>query len=224
MTRIKSIGLVLVAVAVMSAVAVASASAEPPEADAKGGKEVIKTGFTIKSEKSKLEAKGGAKITCTEDSGSGKLTGPQTGEAKIKFTGCEAALGGKCNTGGAAAGEVVIELSMKLVYLDKTNKEIAYLFSILPLGSTVEIKCGAVVVDLLGTFLIPVGPVNKPQLKYTLVAKQKEGKQEPLEYEKEPGVKAKNTLEVEVNGAKAEQAGFEGTEKFTFEEEIEFRA
>lgn len=223
MTRIKSIGLALTAVVAMSAFAVASASAELPEAVVKGGKEA-NTAFTVKSEKSKLQAIGGANLTCTEDSGSGKLTGAQTGEVEIKFTGCEAALGGKCNTGGAAAGEVALVLSMRLVYLNKASKEIAYLFSILHLGTTIEIKCEKLTIQLKGSFLIPVSPLNKPQFRYTLVAKQKEGKQEPLEYETEGGGKAPNTLEVEVNGAKAEQAGLETTEKVTFAEEIEFKA
>lgn len=222
MIRIISIGLVLVAGAVMSAVAVASASAALPEALDKEGKEVAKVAFTVTSEKSKLRAVGGANMTCTADTGSGELTGPQTGKVEIKFTGCEAALGGKCNTGGAAAGEVAIALSMKLLYLNKAAKEIAYLFSI-PVG-TIEIKCEKVTLQLKGSFLVPVGPLNKPQFRYTLVAKQKEGKQEPLEYETEQGGKAPNTLEVEVNGSKAEQAGLEGEEKVTFAEEVQFKA
>jgi hypothetical protein len=102
MTRIRIIGLALVAVVALSAFASASAFAAP---EFKGEGAVAGTTFTSTSGAGKME--GTETIKCSASTSSGEITSATTvGKVVVTFTGCEDK-GKKCkSSSGAAAGEI----------------------------------------------------------------------------------------------------------------------
>lgn len=235
MLRMRIIVMTLLAVFCLGAVAASAASAALPEIVNKEGKELVNKKFSGKntgSAEQVLETKAGKTIKCKTTSTTGEVKGTNEGEATFTFKECAStAFGaGKCQT-GSTEGEIVTKISIKAVYLSRSKKELALLFSILPIPTGfVEIKCktllGTEVLKVYGTFLIPV-KANTLSTKYTEEAKQEKGVQKPLEYENEAGEKVKNTLETEgVSGPevfKKEQSGEEAKGEVTFEEEVEFK-
>src|ERR1700761_7755658 len=124
--RFRVMGLALVALFAIGAAASASASASLPELVNKEGKEVVKKKFTGKaSGTSTFETKGGEAVKCTGGTTVGEVTGLKTQTVENKFTKCTAAAGLlKCKTSGAAAGEIVLKLNAKIVYLSESSKTV----------------------------------------------------------------------------------------------------
>ena len=123
MTRIRTIGLVLVAVFAMSAIVASAASAALPEYFQKGSPLTKKTAFTGTAGASKLVS-GAATIECTSDSSKGDLlTSKTAGKIKITYSGCTipALPGIKCETKKAKPGVITTEaLKGLLVYSSET--------------------------------------------------------------------------------------------------------
>jgi hypothetical protein len=110
MTRIKTMGLCLVAVFAMAAFATSFASAAPEfYGKAAIGSSVGNIAFTATSATAFLEGKTSKlKIQCTASSGGGKTSGAtKTIENKTNFTSCEVAGAAlPCESSGAAAKEI----------------------------------------------------------------------------------------------------------------------
>ncbi len=217
-TRIKMLGLALVAVFAMGAVIASAASAALPE-------QLPSTGtFTGTSGASTFETKSGEKVKCSSDAIAGEITGPKTSKSKITFKGCEA-FGFKCNSSGAGSGEIVLNVTGELVYIMKATKEVGLLNT---LTGELTIKCSAFqTLKVKGSTLCPITPVNTKTTKYKVVCKATKGVQEPINYE--PGselIKAPIT-ETKGEGLKTfpfEQSGLTGTDELTFSTEGEIMA
>ncbi len=211
-TRIRMIGLALVAVFAMGAIVASAASAALPE-------QLPATGtFTGTSGASTFETKSGEKVKCTSDTIAGEITGAKTSKSKITFKGCEA-FGLKCNSSGAASGEIVLNVTGELVYIMKATKEVGLLNT---LTAELTIKCSAFqTLKVKGSTLCPITPVNVKTTKYKVVCKETKGVQEPVNYE--PGselIKAPIT-ETKGEGLKSfafEQSALTGTDELTLPE------
>ena len=211
-TRIRMIGLALVAVFAMSAIVASAASAALPEQLPATGK------FTGTSGASTFETLKGEKVKCTSDTITGEITGAKTSKSTITFKGCEG-LGLKCNTSGAGSGEIVLNVTGTLVYIMKSTKEVGLLNT---LGAALTIKCTAFeTLVVRGSTLCPITPVNTKTTKYKVVCKATKGMQEPANYE--PGselIKAPVT-ETEGKGLISfpfEESGLTGTDELTLPE------
>ncbi len=225
--RITTFGLALAAVFAMAVIASATASAKTarPEIVNKEGKTPTKTGFTATSGASKFETKSGEAISCKADTDKGKLTGPSTDEAEIKFTGCTA-VGGllKCKTKGAAAGEIVNKVTSALVWLNKTEESEPG--EDLNLPETLTIECTGLASETLkvkGSTLCPVAPFKTLSTTGTITCKETKGVQSFTKYFLE-GKEVTDITETEGSGTKSfkfEQSGLESTDSLTYEEEVE---
>jgi hypothetical protein len=202
MNRLRIIGLALVAVVALSALATATASAALPEFVPTAGKFPVK--FTDTSGAGTLETVGGHKVTCKADSSTGEFTGAKTNKETFIFTGCES-LGFKCNSAGAAAGEIRTNaIASLLVYINKAKKEVGMDLSPEVVGGLfAEFSCGGVeTLKVRGSVIAPVTKVNTAkQASFKLTAKASKGVQKPTEYENEAGKKVKDILETEGAGA-----------------------
>ena len=211
-TRIRMIGLALVAVFAMAAIVASAASAALPEQVPAAGK------FTGTSGASTFETKSGEKVKCSSDAIAGEITGAKTSKSTITFKGCEA-FGLKCNSSGAGSGEIVLNVTGELVYIMKSTKEVGLLNT---LSAELTIKCSAFqTLKVKGSTLCPITPVNTKATKYKVVCKETKGVQEPVNYE--PGselIKAPIT-ETKGEGLKSfafEQSGLTGTDELTLPE------
>ncbi len=221
--QVRMFGLALIAVFAMAAIASATASALPalPQLVNKEEKSLVKAGFKGTSGASTFETKSGESVKCTADKITGKITGPSSDEAEVKFTGCNA-VGGllKCKTKGAASGEIVLKETSTLVWLNEAKEEPGEDFS---LPATLTIECTGLASETLEVKGGTLCPTTKAlSLKATVTCKQSKGVQEPTEYEME-GTKFKVITETEGKGTKAfkfEQSGLTGTDELEFEEEV----
>ncbi len=211
-TRIRMIGLALVAVFAMSAVVVSAASAALPE-------QLPATGtFSGTSGASTFETKSGEKVKCTSDAITGEITGAKTSKSKITFKGCEA-FGFKCNSSGAASGEIVLNVTGELVYIMKATKEVGLLNT---LTAELTIKCSAFqTLKVKGSTLCPITPVNVKTTKYTVACKETKGVQEPVNYEPASALVKAPITETKGEGLKNfafEQSALSGTDTLTLPE------
>jgi hypothetical protein len=230
MKYLKIMGLCLVAALALSVVVVASASAAEPELVKKGGGAIVHKKFngTSKAKKFTLETLNNGNIECTSLSARGEVTSSTAAESTVTFTGCKALTFLNCKTEKAkGANEIIAIVSIRPRWLlGGIGSKVGLLISILPLGSTITITCErGQTLKVKGSFIVPVKTFKAPSTKYTFIAKQTGGMQEPLEYENEAKEKIKNTLEIEGSGSKAfafEDSGEEAEEEVAFEEEVEF--
>jgi hypothetical protein len=225
MTRIRIIGLALVAVFAFAAVATATASAVEPEWVYTG----TEKGFTGKQAGSgTLETKSGLKVTCTGGSSSGAIgnTGTKTvTEATIKFTGCEHEAK-KCQT-GAVEGEIETKkVSGELGYVSKatTPHEVGILLK--PKEGTVFVvfKCGIfekeeVTGSIIGK-ITPVGKKVKTTEHFTLSYTQTKGVQAVKKFE---GIVEEHFLKASLDGFPSEESGLQSTQELTPKSELEIK-
>lgn len=195
----------------------------------KGGV-LVKSKFTITSGAGTFEAKGGAQVACTADSGTGEDLGAGSGSAKVAFTGC-AGFGGKCHTVGAAEGEIALSADWVLEFTNGVKDEVGLLLELTEATIECGKNCEGKVVEKLklrGTGIGLATPIDEeviPASKFTITFAQVKGAQSLTEYEEEKGGKVKAILEMEGSGEKVfafEQAGLANTEQLLFEEAAEF--
>jgi hypothetical protein len=216
-TRIRTLGLALVAVFALSVVTAATASALPtlPELVNSKGEALVKKKYKSTSGKSTLENTKSEKITCKEDTDEGETTGLSTSTSTVKFKGCESS-GVSCKTSGASSGEIVTSAKGTLEWINEKEQEVGLLLE----TEKKTITCLIIKKEVEGSVLGIMTPVNKlvtPPETFSLAFKQKKGVQEPSEYEMEgKKVKVKTTT----NGV---ESGLETTDALTFEEAAELR-
>jgi hypothetical protein len=214
-TRMMTTLLALCAIALMSAVATATASAALPEQSPATGT------FKVTSGKSAFQLSNEEKVTCTGDTGEGKLTGAKTSESTVKFEGCEA-LGFKCSSSGAKSGVIETSIDSTLVYLAKEGKATKTVGEDLQLAKEVSITCLIVTLKVKGSTLCPLTPINTKTKSLTLTCKQTKGIQEYTEYENEKGEILKDITETTKSG-KTFQSGLESTESLALSTEGEVK-
>lgn len=188
-----------------------------------------KKAYTSTSGAATIETVGGAKLTCTADSGEGEASAESSGTAKLTLTGCKDA-GAKCRTAGAAKGEVILGANYELAFIKGSINEVGLLLNL----TEATIKCGkkcngnpVETLKLRGTGIGVATPINEevvPAKKFTIAFSEVKGVQTPTEYETEEGAKAKAILEMEGSGANVfgfEQAGISDADELLFEETAE---
>jgi len=216
MRKVTLLGLALVAVFAFTGLVTSMASA----AEAPKVLSAFPNKFEGTSGKGKLEEEGAfASIECKKDTNSGSFTGEKSGTLTLKFKECSA-VGGKCKTSGAAAGEIASEGSTVPVLISKGD------IGILIKPAAVTITCtgtliGEFTVKVTGTIIILMnvtpGKAVKAKEKFELIVKQSKGKQEftTCEAPVESGVCGEShTLVAEnsLNGNKKENSGDESAE------------
>jgi hypothetical protein len=157
MSRMRIVGVCLIAVFVASATTAASASAALPEFSAPFSKT-----FTSTSKASRLETVTGKKTTCKADTNFGEISAPQSGVMTIVFTGCKL---GKvpCNTPGLAPGTIATTtLALRIYYINKAKKQVGVDL----VGATgapfLYYGCGSsVFAKVEGSVIGRITPVNK---------------------------------------------------------------
>jgi hypothetical protein len=218
MMRFRIVGLCLMTAIGISATVSASASAALPEFSGPFPKSVTsKSGIAI------IETVGGARASCQAGTNTGEITGPKTGTATLKLTGC-VVLSFKCTSPGAAEGEIVSNpLSITLGYINKAKLEVGVSLESATGGPFAEFKCGPVNVTETGSLIGKITPVNKIvkagkplKLKFA----QRKGKQKPNKFEGGPI----DVLMASVDGAPPEEAGVSTKVELTLTEAGEIKA
>jgi hypothetical protein len=183
MRRMRVVGLCLVAILAVGAATAASASALPEFTGP------FPKAFTSTSKASLLETVSGKKTKCAADTNTGKITGPQSGEIQITFTGCK--LGSAaCNTPAAAPGTIITSmLSMRIGYINKAKKEVGADL-VEPTSGFLAYGCGPLLfVKVTGSVIGRITPVNKlvtPSAVFKLKFQQAVGVQKVPSLEASP--------------------------------------
>jgi hypothetical protein len=167
-----------------------------------------------------LETIHGVKVSCKAERSAGEYTTPKTvGNISVVFTGCES-VGFKCDTVGAAEGEIVVNpLAGTLVWEKPTKKKVA--IDLVPQETElfVEFACGPAVAKVKGSVLTNV-PADKTVTTIVERFTAKKGKQKPEYYYTAKGEKVQDVLITKIGGpgAELEQSGQTITNTQTDEE------
>jgi hypothetical protein len=247
MSRIRIIGLALVAVFAMSVVTSATASAALPEFETSGvcekgpvakkwhfetsacttvsagnTGEFGQTTFTATSGTGKLVTKAGRTIECTSDSNWGELSEPKSDRVRVTFSGCKSAtFGVACNTAGAASGVIETKpLKSTLVYINEkvTPKTVGDLLEP-ESGNFAEIKCSLEEIIVKGSVIGKIPAENAGKEKQINVKRTKV----EIVFAQTGGVQ--NPTEYESGGVKVKPPTMgsegKGLEPFAFEQSAE---
>jgi hypothetical protein len=205
MKHIRTAGLILVAMFAISAIASASASAALPEQSPATGS------YKVTSGKGSFELTNGEKVTCKTDKGEGKLTGAKTDESTVDFEGCEA-FGVKCSSSGAKSGVIATPIDSELVYLAKGGVATKTVGEDLKLASTVKITCLIIGLEVKGSTLCPITPINTSTTKLEITCKETKGVQEYTEFVNNTTGKIEKDITETTKSGKTFQSGLESTE------------
>ena len=122
--------------------------------------------------KNELQVKGGGITKCEAGKVSGEITGPKAVTATVTREGCKA-LGFNANTPGDATGVELFATTGELCTLNKVAKSVGLLIK-LP-TTTIEVPTAKQKIQITGSLIGEVNPVNKSQTTGELVFTQKEG-------------------------------------------------
>ncbi len=182
---------------------------------------VEKVSFTLAGGAATLQTAGNSRIVCKTQSGAGEYRGTkELANTIIKFAGCELA-GSKCSSAGAEEGEIITSaLEGELGWRNREKFVVA--LDLLPAeeqGPFAEFTCGATVVALQGSVLVPVR-TDKMSLTAPLKYQATKSRQKPEQFEGEP----KDVLEASIGGGELEQTGLSLVSTLTSEEAVEANA
>jgi hypothetical protein len=178
--------------------------------------------MSISSGPTLLESVSGEKIECVADSGSGLVTSPTVGNAKIVLTGCELVLAtGKipCQTPGLPPEQIAITGNTRLDYIVHTPVLTQVGLDLFNENLLTSFVCRETTVLVKGSVIGKLTPINKPVKAgkpFTLKFKQSKGHQKPLSFEVGPP----DFPEVSFGGGPLESAGLNSTEKIIFAEPV----
>jgi hypothetical protein len=183
----------------------------------------VKNKFTGKGGTATLETIHKVKVTCKTENSAGEYTSSKTvGNIEVVFTGCEAT-GFKCETAGAAEGEIATNLlSGALRWENSLKTKVA--IDLVPQATElfVEFQCGPANAKVKGSVMANV-PVDVVKTVFEQKFTAKTGKQKPEYYYTSSGEKIKDVLMSKLGGPEAEfeQAGQTVTNSQTDEEPLE---
>jgi len=185
--------------------------------------------FTTSGKAVTLETVAGAKVKCTESSGSGEYTGTKTATLGVTLTGCEnEASKQACESSGAGEGEIVADgLHASLgfirdVVLELDNETVAVGWSLAGGSTLIDGQCAGGTQGLVvtGSVIGTVASVDKMAPSNTLRFEGKGGVQVPQSFEEEP----KDTLTATIGSQGAQAAGLTDIVKVANAERLEFKA
>jgi hypothetical protein len=190
---------------------------------------VVKTGFLTSRKEGTISVGHtveGQQMTCTEEWGSGRYSGlREVGNVVFTFTGCQAS-GLKCQSSGAALGEVVSrELDGELGIIKKSSEgpikdKIGLdLFPPGHAGAWGEFQCAGLPTVVDGSVIVPV-TARAMKLTSTLKFAEKSGKQKPEAFE---GAE-KDVFSVSVNGGPFKQGALGAILVQANEEKVEINS
>jgi hypothetical protein len=170
-----------------------------------------------------LQSTGGRQIRCTASTATGQYTGLKTATAAIRLTGCkDVASKVVCQSGGAAAGEIVTSTLEGQLGFIKNVFEAGAIQDSVGLDLThaptlLTAECGGSALSVTGSVIGAVTAINKMVTSLSLTYSASGGKQIPEQFEEEP----KDTLVSTYGGGPAEQTGLTTKLKLANEEKIE---
>jgi hypothetical protein len=241
MTRIRMVGLAVVAVFAVLGLAAASATAlnneNPVLVKSNGG---AVSGISVKGKSAgdaflRSALTGSTSIECSSEESVGTLSTTLTGNGMTSGTGtvvfkkCTIGTFAKCRN-GVNAGEIVTTVSLLLVWEGKENsKTLAVLLSILPFAglpgvtgnNQVSFLCSGTLIDVQGSFIALTNrKVNELFTTLNFEARERSGAggkgvQEDLTYT-ENGVSTTNTLWIREGTGAFVTAGEEVTNEETY--------
>jgi hypothetical protein len=134
--------------------------------------------FTTSSKGAGLETVGGKKIACKGSNAKGAITGPKTiAKFVVKFTECEG-LASKCNSTGAAAGEIVTTPFGGTLGDLKSESTPGIAFTPEGVsGVAAEFTCGTTGVVITSGVVGPITTVGKLEARLSLNFKETKGVQ-----------------------------------------------
>jgi hypothetical protein len=181
----------------------------------------VKKFQTTAGGKGALATVSGLGVNCETEHSTGEYSG--TKEVKnvvVKFNGCESA-SAKCNTAGAATGELVTKpLEGVVGFINKPALKTG--FDLFPEGKTglfIEFACIGLTVAVRGSVIVPITP-DKMVLTTILKYVQNGGRQEVEHFEGEPN----DILEASFRGGAFEQSGQTISTTLSNEEKLELNA
>ncbi|MFI4990797.1 MAG: S1 family peptidase [Solirubrobacterales bacterium] len=189
--------------------------------------------FKVTSGETKIETVGKSSIICTADEGSGEFGNGASGTISVDFTGCKTgkvACRSETAKGEKDPVETILEVNAKLSVINILNAKKELEGGVVKtLAEPIKVLCGAVKVEVRGSVVGLVTPINKEVLTTETAKieyKQKEGKQEAGECKEPKEVCEKLTKEpFEANiVGKFEAAGAQATETTSFSKMVELAA
>jgi hypothetical protein len=182
--------------------------------------------FTFKNGSATLETVAKVQIKCAENTYSGEYTGSKTATVDLKLTGCEPMnrLGIKCESQGAASGEVVLDTLEGRLGFIQAGSEPTVGLALRPTSASApyvaQFHCGEVPVALTGAVIAGYTAVNKMVASFTVSFKATAGKQTPEALEGG----TPEVLSMAIGEAAAEQTGLKAADKASNQESLEIKA
>jgi PPE-repeat protein len=176
MRKLAIIGAAITAIVALSAIASTMATAALPEFLPTGLK------FTGFGGKGTLAVSGGNTLECSSGTASGTITGPKTGTATLDLHTCKIFGLVGSHSLGDAENVILVSGSSTLCYLSKAKKEVGMIIT--PTGEVhVEAPSAGALAEVEGSMIGRLTPVDTTTLRFEIILKQSEGKQELLKCE-----------------------------------------
>jgi alpha-tubulin suppressor-like RCC1 family protein len=155
-----------------------------------GSRPLAKLRFTAKIKElteARLTTKGGQVISCAGETASGEFTGAKSLAGILTFTGCHLGELGKCESSGAAEGEVVTallagQLGVVTKGLEARKDKIGLDLKAAVGDTFAEMSCAGTQVIVSGSVIAPIG-ANSMSSKVTLKYAGSKGVQKPSRFE-----------------------------------------
>jgi phosphodiesterase/alkaline phosphatase D-like protein len=162
-------------------------------------------------------------VKCLENTLTGTYSGSQRAAMTLTFGGCEAAgaSGGKCQSDGAAPGEIVTAPLEGQLGVIKAATTPSVGWDLKPASglSLAVFTCGATQLSVTGSVIAPVTSVDKMLVTFAFKFKAAKGKQVPERFE----AALNDTLSF-VTTSSTEQAGLTMSDSIVGEEALEIKA
>jgi hypothetical protein len=238
MTRIRLVGLAIVAVFALTAFASATAMAKNPVL-VKAGTKAGFNGGGVTSKDSAVSflqttVTGAAKIECASEEDQATVTSTTVGEGmttavgKVTFKKCKLAVGGKCANQGTE--EITGTVQTLLVWIGKeSSKTVGTLVSIAPVagkagegkGTLLSFVCAGQLVDNESSFIAAGNrKIGESFTSSKLIGKQSGGVQE-LKKDTENGKEVEDHLWANLAGSAFSESGEEINSEETYPESVE---
>jgi hypothetical protein len=161
-------------------------------------------------------------VKCTANTLGGEYLSSQTATAGITFTGCQApgALGGPCQSEGAAPGEIVSSTLGGQLGVIKAGTKPTIGLDLKPASEPLAaFQCGESRVTVIGSVIAPIKAVDKMTTVFTLKFKASKSRQKPERFESDPS----DTLTFTTKSAE-ERSGLTMNDPLHNEEALEIKA